>query len=153
MEKLILLLILLHSFFIQSQEDYLAMSPEIEPIMEEYMKDAKDRGFYVRALVMERLDFIMFDDNLGVNGDTRLGITSPSNKLILLSKTLLKDKMLLKVAVYHELGHLLKNTGVHPCNKCYHIMSAYAPSLILPYYNEDFMKKRLDEYFKWLNEG
>lgn len=152
MKNLILILLFTYTTGF-SQQRYLTMSDELVPIIEEYIKDAEDRGFYIRYFLMRKLDLIDFDDTLGVGDDNRIGITFPDSKVILLSTKLLKNRLLLKIAVYHELGHLLKNSGYHSCIQCYSIMSAYAPDTILPYYNKEFFKKRIDEYFIWLNSS
>lgn len=149
--KNLLSLLLLISFTSWSQ-NYISLSPEVEPIIEEFIEDAYDRGYFVRSYLYERIDAIVFNEMLSEDIENRIGIVDESYRIIFLSTKIKDNSILLKLTVYHEIGHLLKGPEniKHPCINCSHIMAEYAPSDLLPYYNKDYMKQRVDEYFDWL---
>ena len=123
------------------------MSPDVVPIVEDFIKDGKERGFYLRFYLMEKIEAIIFSDNL----QGRLGVTDSYEKIIYLSPIITEDPILFKLTVYHEIGHLLKFTGHHSCVQCYDIMSEYAPIDLSLYKNKNFLKEKIDDYFIWLS--
>lgn len=144
--KNLFVLLVCCSMFSQSKS-YLSMSPDVVPIVENFIKDGKERGFYLRHYLISKVDLIIFSDNLG----RKLGVTDKFSKIIYLSPRITEDKILFKLTVYHEIGHLLKFTGEHSCFNCYDIMTEYAPLDLSPYNDETFFKEKIDDYFEWLN--
>ena len=128
------------------------MDNSVIPIVEEFIEEGRKRGFYLRFFLMERIDHIVFlKDFGGTNEDPRLGIVSGDYRSIYLSPTLKENPLLLKITVFHEIGHIIKFSGEHTCFNCFNIMSEYAPETLEPYRNEKFWQHKLDEYFRWLN--
>ena len=129
------------------------MDTEIDPYVEEFIKDAKDRGFYVRSFLVSRIDYMYFSDSLGVKlNDTRIGVVGADMRGFFLSPRLKGNPIKLRLTIYHEIGHIIKQNGKHTCEtSCYDIMSAIAPRDLKPYLNDEFWALKVDEYFKWLN--
>lgn len=152
MKKLLFICVFISQFCFSQQKSSLVMSKEIVPIMEEFIKEGQDRGFYLRFFLMERIDSIVFSDFIFKKDDERLGIFDMKNKMIMLSPNLLDNLLLLKLTIYHEIGHVIKFSGEHSCFNCYDIMSEYAPMDLRPYTSKTFMKYKIDEYFQWLNK-
>lgn len=128
------------------------MDNEIVPYVEEFIKDAKDRGFYVKSFLIERIDYMHFSDTLGVRKtDNRLGQVGEDFRGFYLSPTLKGNPVKLRLTIYHEIGHVIKQSAYHSCGYCYDIMSGIAPIDLKPYLNDTFWALKVDEYFQWLN--
>lgn len=159
MRKLLLLL----CFLVFSQQNFsqevdfnrqkasLTMDNTVIPIVEEFTQEGQERGFYLRFYLMERVDNIVFLKDFGTGTDPRLGTISADYRSIYLSPELQEQPLLLKVTVFHEIGHIIRFSGEHTCFNCYDIMSEYAPETLEPYQNETFWEYKLDDYFDWLN--
>ena len=70
MKKLIFILFLFIGQFCFSQVDFnkkdsLSMDNEIVPYVEEFIEDARARGFYVRSFLIQRIDYMYFDNSIG----------------------------------------------------------------------------------------
>ena len=160
MRKLVLLFCLIVGQLCFSQQinfdkgkSSLSMDNEIVPYVEEFLEAAQERGFYLRFYLMERIDYILFDDSIGTaEGDNRIGVVGKDKRGFYLSPLLKGNPVKLRVTVYHEIGHIIKNSGIHTCGYCYDIMSETAPKDLKPYLNNKFWNLKVDEYFKWLNE-
>ena len=151
MKKLFLFIFLAFFYIVGFSQNSLTMDSEVVPIVENFIKEGEKRGFYLRFLLMERIDNILFLKDLGTGVDTRLGTVSADYRSIYLASKLKEDKLLLKITIFHEIGHIIKFNGNHSCFNCYDIMSEYAPQDLRAYESEAFMKHKLDEYFAWLN--
>lgn len=158
MKKVILFLCLVVSQLAISQEiDFnkkkssLTMDNEVIPIVEEFIEEGQKRGFYLRFFLMEKIDEIFFIKEFGTGEDPRLGTVGNNYRSIYLSPKLKENPLLLKITVFHEIGHIIKFSGEHTCFNCHDIMSEYAPETLEAYENEKFWQYKLDEYFKWLN--
>ena len=158
MKKLILIIGLFIGQFCFSQIDFnkknsLSMDNEIVPYFEEFIEAARLRGFYVKSFLIERIDYMHFHDALGTaEGDNRIGIVGDDKRGFFLSPRLKGNPIKLRVTIYHEIGHIIKQSGFHSCEYCYDIMSATAPKDLSPYLNEKFWALKVDEYFEWLNK-
>ena len=158
MKKLIFILLLFIGQFCFSQVDFnrkdsLSMDNEIVPYIEEFIEDAKVRGFYVRSFLIQRIDYMYFDNSIGTSeGDNRLGVVGLDKRGFYLSPRLRGNPIKLRLTIYHEIGHIIKQTGEHTCNSCYDIMSATASPDLKAYTNHKFWNLKLDEYFEWLNK-
>jgi len=153
MKKLIFILFLLISSFNYSQVDFnknvsLTMHKEIEPLVENFISDAEKRGFYVRSLIFNNIDFILFDSSLKQQG--LIEGVSEDSRTIYLSENIKHEKLKLKIAVYHGIGHILKNSGDHGCYMCYEIMTENIPQDLSIF--EKNWEEKLNTYFNWLNK-
>jgi hypothetical protein len=159
MKKLIFIIgILIGQFCLGQSINYnksnkLSMGNEVVPYFEEFIEDARKRGFYVTSFLISRIDYIHFHDSLGTSeGDNRIGIVGDDMRGFFLSPTLKGNPIKLRVTIYHEIGHIIKQSGTHTCDYCYDIMSGTAPRDLSPYLKEEFWSLKVDEYFEWLNK-
>ena len=128
------------------------MDNEVVPYVEEFLQAAEKRGFYLRFYLMERVDYIVFHDSIGTQkGDDRLGVVGKNMRGFYLTPRLKGNPIKLRVTIYHEIGHIIKKSGIHTCEYCYDIMSQFAPADLKPYMNDKFWNLKVDEYFTWLN--
>lgn len=127
------------------------MSPQLEPVVEKYISDAEARGYFIRGYLIERVDYIVYNANIGLNDD-RIASTDVSYRKVYLSERIRGNDLLIELAVYHELGHILTLSSVHSCHSCFDIMAEYAQSSTVAYENEEFLELKKDEYFKWLSD-
>lgn len=159
MKKLLIsILLLLSVTYCFSQVDFdapnkekkvLIMDGDVEPFLEQFVEDAKDRGFYVRSFLIQRIDSIYFHNSL--KNTPVIGTVSEDMKTIYLNPNIRDNSLLLRTTIYHEIGHVIKKSGEHTCNSCYDIMSENAPEDDSKYLDDEFWALKLDEYFKWLN--
>lgn len=132
----------------------LSMDNEIVPYVEEFISEAQERGFYVRFLLMNKIDYIFFHEGLGTSeGDDRIGVVGKDERGIYISPKIKDNPIKMRLTIYHEIGHILKKSGKHTCKYCYEIMSEYSPPDLKPFMNPKFWKLKLDNYFNWLNKG
>lgn len=158
MNKLIITLMLILANISYSQIDFnppkhsLEIDTIIEPIIEEFIHEASKRGFFVRSYLIQRVDLIVFYDNkLSCLEGGNLGITTKDYRRVYINESLADSPILLKVTVFHELGHALTKSGHHECYSCNNIMSAYFTGDITPYKDPIRWQKLLDEYYHFLN--
>lgn len=153
MKKLIFLFLFITGYNLSfaQEEVYLSMAPQLEPAVEQFVQDAKKRGYYVRTFLMEKVEAILFTDELLY--DDRLGVADLNTKIIWLSPLLTNYPSLLRVTVYHEIGHIIKDSGYHVCAMCTDIMSSTAPADFNIYDNKELLERELDKYFTWLNQS
>lgn len=154
--KLKLLIFLLLSQFSFSQEidfnlprNYIEISEALEPHVEEFIVEAQKRGFYVRFYLMEKIDYIYLVDNMPKN---KLGFVGEDKRGFYVSSSIDYSEIKLRLTVFHEIGHILKNTGYHSCFHCHDIMSENIPNDLSKYEDTSFWKEKLDIYFEWLNK-
>lgn len=127
----------------------LIMDSDVEPFLEQFVEDAKDRGFYVRSFLIQRIDSIYFHN--GLTGTPTIGAVSMDMRTIYLNPDIRDNTLLLRTTIYHEIGHVIKKSGEHTCDSCYDIMSQNAPKDDSKYLDNEFWALKLDEYFEWLN--
>lgn len=115
MKNFILLLCLIVSQLAISQQvdfnkkkTYLTMDNEVIPVIEEFIEEVQKRGFYLRFFLMEKVDNIFFIKDFGMGEDPRLGSVGADYRSIYLSPKLKNSPILLKVTIFHEIGHIIK---------------------------------------------
>lgn len=133
-----------------SQIDYnvkekLEIDTTLEPIVEEFIRDARDRGYYMRSYIIRRIDFIGYYKEEH-NGN--LGIVSNDYRRIYINKSISNDYNKKRETIYHELGHALTKSEVHVCRGCDEIMSQYHIDKV-----DSNWDLKVDNYFKWLSEN
>lgn len=154
MKKLFILLCLFTGMMTYSQGEYWLVDQELMPYLKEYIQDSEDHGYLSKRELITRVNFILFNDSLvpDENGEVILGLTQRKTKGILLSSTIKDHPLIIKIVLYHELGHLLKDSGEHSCDKCYDIMSAVLPNNSGQFVEDEFLNSKIDIYFDWLKE-
>ena len=107
-----------------------------------------------KSELISKIDYIFFNDELkpNENGELILGVAKREQKGILISSAIKDSPLLVKIVLYHEIGHILKDSGKHSCGKCYDIMSSTMPDNPGPYTEEKFLNLKIKEYFDWLKE-
>lgn len=155
LKLLIFLLVFQFSFSQEEQEidfnlprNYIEISEALEPYVEEFILEAQERGFYVRSYLMEKIDYIYLVDNIPNN---KLGFVGEDKRGFYVSSSIDDSEMKLRLTVFHEIGHILKNTGEHSCFVCYDIMSEHNPNDLSVYEDDLFWEEKLNNYFEWLN--
>lgn len=154
MKKLLSILILVLSLNAYSQ---VKVSESLNVHLEQFIIDASDRGYFLTGIIVNDFENIVVVDDLRgyANNEFLLGVTLLDYKTILIDSSLLADEKLLKLTLYHELGHALTKSDTHSCDTCFSIMSQFSPSDkgMLDYDDEIYWNKTLDDYFEWLNEN
>ena len=154
MKKLITILVLLLStqMFSQLGEGSLAIDSRLEPYVEEFIEEGLERGFHLRGFLIKKVDFILVVESFSkVHLGEKIGGISPDRRSLYISSKILKDSVLTRVTLFHELGHIIKNTDLHSCYNCDDIMAEFAPEDLILYRDEEFWDKIVDAYFKFLN--
>ena len=123
------------------------MDKEIEYYVEDFIQEGEKRGFYLRFYLMERIDYMLFEET----GEDIIGLVGEDKRGFYISPSVRETPIKLRLTVYHEIGHILKNSIYHSCDYCYDIMSSMAPLDLNPLTKEVFWQEQLDEYFVWLN--
>lgn len=152
MKKFIIIICLIIGQFSFSQEckvSKLSMDTEVVPYIEQFIEDGLKRGFYLRSFLIERVDYIYFNPN--INDPEVIGFVGEDKRGFYLAPRLSGDSLKLKLTIYHEIGHIIKQSGSHVCYNCNEIMAEYSPKDISIFKDEEFWNERLDEYFRWLN--
>lgn len=155
MKKLFIALCLILSTMIYSQqEEYWLVDEGMMPYLKEYIQDSESRGYMKKSELITKINYIFFNDALKPNesGELILGLAQREQKGILISSEIKDTPLLVKLVLYHEIGHLLKDSGYHSCGKCYDIMSATMPDHPQPFKDQRFLNLKIDEYFDWLKE-
>ena len=151
MKTLIIFLTLSLQLFAQKQT--LRMSNYVEPILKEFILDGQKRGLNLTDEILDKIDLIVFDEGLSrkiKDGKITLGLSIPSKKVILLNHIILRDQTKLRWTIYHEIGHMLSDSGFHSCDHCISIMSANRPRNLMYTYKDKEYEVLLDEFFNWL---
>ena len=112
----------------------------------DFIEEATDRGYNISPQLYARLVSVELSPLTYPN----LGLYTHYNKTIRISPYVLIDTTLVRLTIYHELGHVLKLGAPHSCNACSDIMSATQYKSICYYKNKATMKKELDKLFKWI---
>ena len=148
-KKLTLVVLILFSSMCYSQ-DSIAIAPELEEYVMEFVKEGSYRGdnTYFRS-ILEKVDTIKLDGDLNY---PMLGYYQPSKRTVSIASYTLIDPVIVRFTVFHELGHVLRPDKDHPCTNCNQIMSNGAPETFVNYHNPDFWALRLDELFIWIKE-
>lgn len=128
----------------------LGMHAIFKPILQEYIRDAELRGVYISERIINEIDYIMVNIQLGTHpGDNRLGVVTPNLRGVYISPRILGDYELTRFVVYHELGHILRDNPEHTCNSCDSLMMANIPvnfmHMIRSKYSWNIL---LNDYFK-----
>lgn len=154
MKKLFILFCLFVSTALYSQEEYWLVDQDLMPYLKEYVKDSENAKYMKKSELISKIDYIFFNDELksDENGELILGIAQRKQKGVLISSEIKDTPLLVKIVLYHEIGHLLKDSGKHTCSKCYDIMSSTLPDNPGPYVDERFLNLKIEEYFNWLKE-
>lgn len=165
MKTLILIFFILqHSLFGQNYR--LVMDKDLEPYVEELVREAESRGHsnfrqqIVREvtrieygeIVRETRDSLTNQLLVSSSRDKITGLSNKQTRKIVINFHISHDTMLTKLTLWHEIGHLLKKDfhNLHTCVDCSDIMSEFFPADLSQYLNEEFMKKRLDDFFCYL---
>ena len=152
MKNLMITICLFMGQFIFGQEcevNRLSMDNEVVPYVEQFIADGLDRGFYLRSFLINKIDYIYF--NPTITDPEVIGFVGEDKRGFYLAPRLRGDSLKLKLTIYHEIGHIIKNSGDHVCYDCNEIMAAYSPKDISVFENEEFWALKLDEYFQWLD--
>lgn len=162
MKRLIVVLcfILGNLIYAQQKIDYnrpeasLKIQTVLEPYVEEFIQEAENRGYYLRFFLMERVDYIRVHPTLGMApNDDRIGVVGIDYRGFYVSLRILDDPMKLRLTVFHELGHLIKQSPDHTCDMCFDIMSGVSHPDKSVYEDPEFWKIKLDDYFNWLDKN
>ena len=165
MKTLILYLLTLpHLLFGQNYR--LIMDKDLEPYIEELVHEAESRGDHtfrqriVRevkhieygAIVRETRDSATNQLLIASTKDKITGLSNKETRKIVINFEISQDTMLTKLTLWHEIGHLLKKDfhNLHTCVDCSDIMSEFFPSDLSEYYDKEFLRKKLDDYFCYL---
>jgi hypothetical protein len=134
-------------------EKSISIHTDFEDILEEFVAEAKERGFYVRGYMMKRIDYIYYyNEDESTLDDDILGITVDDYRGIYINSKLMEQRFLLKIVIFHEIGHALTRTAEHKCYHCGNIMSENALYDLSYYGKDNNWEKALDIYFEWLNK-
>lgn len=142
MKNLILCLFLFLSISIFSQNS-LVISPELKPLVEEYILEAEERCIDVREHINQMI-YIGFDNRLQF---PLLGLASKDGKFVVLGTYCILDRTVLKIVLFHELTHSIFKIG-HTYRSQYDIMRDRSPESFRIYDDIPFLEERLDELFK-----
>lgn len=150
------ILILLISFYSFSQTTFdrsktLIMDNEVVPYIEEFIRDGEKRGFDLRSYLINRIDYIYFNDAITNSGKSIIGMVGLDGRGFYLHSKLKLDPIKLRLTIYHEIGHIFKKSGYHSCVDCYDIMTQIACSDLSVFESGDFWDDKVDAYFIWLN--
>ena len=132
---------------------------EVESFAELFAKqielDDKIEGKVVKGTVIS-IDKDMINIDVGYKAEGRINVrefVGKDKRGFYLAPRLSGDSLKLKLTIYHEIGHIIKQSKYHVCYNCDEIMAEYSPKDISVYKDEDFWNKRLNEYFRWLNSN
>ena len=146
-------LLLSQEFFVEPSSEF-KMDSRIEPYVESFISDAEDRGFFLRSYLIDKIDYALFDNSVGMQpGDYTLGVVGLDKRGFYLSPAIESDPLVMRITVMHEIGHIIKKSGEHTCSNCYDIMSDSLPLDRSPFTNDVFWNLKVDEYFIWLNDN
>lgn len=139
-------LLLLFSFQILNSQ--ILQDPGLEGIFTDFIDEGKERGYDYTSKIYDNLVSIEYSDLVY----PKLGQYTHYNKTIRVSPFLQIDTLVLKLVVFHELGHLIKETSYHSCFNCTDLMSERSGKNYFYYYRkEENYEKELDKLFKWLD--
>lgn len=143
MKNLILCLFLfLLSLNIFSQ-DSVYISPELKPLVEEYILEAEERCIDVREHI-NQMSYIAIDTSMQF---PLLGLASRDGKFVFIGAYCILDRTVLKIVLFHELTHSIFKIG-HTNRSQYDIMRDRSPESFRIYDDIPFLEERLDELFK-----
>ena len=120
----------------------------LHELVEEFISEAQSRGYDVREEISNSVTSINFEHV----EFPAMGYYNPQNGAIRVADYLIVDKAVLRLTLFHEIGHALFCDGKHECIHCAHIMSAnqidYGPAL----WNKQTWKMLLDNFFSKLDK-
>jgi len=133
-----------------NKETSISMDNDVVPYVEQFILDGKNRGFHLRGFLLNKIDYIYF--NPSIMDPEVIGFVGNDKRGFYLAPRLREDSLKLKMTIYHEIGHIIKNTKHHVCFDCDEIMAEYSPKNINLFRDAYFWNKKVDNYFNWLNE-
>lgn len=144
-----LLFYLTFIFNIIYSQNTLSIDNELENFVEEFVKDGESRGYYVRGILINRVDSIKINNNLKYPtlGEVRF---KDSLLTVNIARFTLMDDVIVRNAIWHELGHVLLLNGNHKCKLCDHIMSSSPPKSFKPYYDPKNWEIYKKEFWEWI---
>lgn len=146
MKAKIFILFLFISTLLVGQEK-LSMSSEIEKYVQQVVDEGAKRNVPIMDSLMKRVDYIIVDYNLNY---PYLGLYYKEKKTIYIAGFTLIDSLMVRTAVFHEIGHALSDTKSHPCIRCGDIMSEAAPETFARYYLKEDWEEELNRYFAYI---
>lgn len=152
MKNLLILLLSLITFSSIQCQSNVIMEDELTGLFREFILESQSRDYYIVYDLFQEVDSIMFDETIEY---PKLGFYNNKTKTITLTPFLQTDKILLKLVLFHELGHALlgEKFYLHSCSNCSHIMSQYMPENFCDYSNPCFWESTLDEFFIYINKN
>lgn len=152
MKKLIILSALTILLFNVATAQKTFVSPIFHSLLDEFIEESKKRGImHLKDSIRKNVKLIIFTTELGYENDMLAESYIYQGK-IHISYQIKDEPKVLRWALYHELGHVLKQTEEHTCHQCKDIMSEYIIKKDSRYNNKRVWKKTLDNYFKWLKD-
>jgi len=151
-----LILILLSAYCFSQTPKRVNIDKRLVEYVEDYIDQAQERGFYVRGLIVKRIDYIYIIDSIGTDERDHtqiIGSVGNDRRGFVIAEEVLKDTILTRVTVYHEIGHILAKSSKHVVRDKYHIMSSTHPEDDNILRDKIIMNGLIDEYFKWLSQN
>jgi len=140
---------ILLGFAYSNAQGSLVIDNRLEPLMFDYVEEAKKRGLDIRPYLIEKIDYISYTEKLPWK---TLGVFLYSHKAVFISERISFDDLAVKVTLFHEVGHALTNKN-HVCKNCGDIMSEFSPDTFGVYYDKEQWQKHLDKYFEYIKNN
>ena len=129
----------------------LLVDPRIEPYMLQFVSQAKKRNKeYYFGTIINKVDSILINPKIQYPS---LGYFDRVTKTINVPQFALVDTLILRQITFHELGHIMKDSGEHTCKICRDIMSEASPRSFYTYAREDVWEYEVDKLFNWIRDG
>lgn len=121
------------------------IDPVLKPVVEDFMKTSKQYGWDIKNHI-DSTDWILVKEDLPV---TILG-RSIGNSKILINKSIIKDSLLLRAVMYHEMGHNVFDLPHCVCGE-FSIMNTFVTNHSHLYRSKKLWNQCVDEMFSQIS--